>query len=136
MMMFKFFTRRRRRSNVELEIIQQERSHAVRRLLGTMGLIFLASVAFLGTMIVLPAWLELQSLRQQKASTERRLLKAQEEEEAAHSRYIWMMDPEYFEQIARDRANQAKDGETVVRRPTAADRPRPTPAQRDNPPQR
>ena len=30
-----------------------------------------------------------------------------------------MSDPEYFEQVARDRANQAKTGEYIIRRPTA-----------------
>ena len=130
--MFKLLFGRRRRSISELETIQQERSSAVRRVLCIMGLIFLALVAFLGSMLVLPAWLELQSLRQQKDSMQRRLLRAEDEEEAAHSRYIWMMGPEYFEQIARDRANQAKAGETVIRRPTPAHRTLSSPASRDN----
>lgn len=98
-------------------------------MLGICGLIFLALEAFLGTMLVLPAWLELQSLRQQREAVILKLDKARDEEEEAHDRFIWMMDPEYFEQVARDRANQAKDGEIVVRRPSATNRP-PTPAAR------
>jgi hypothetical protein len=30
-------------------------------------------------------------------------------------------DPEYYEQLARDRADMAKEGETIIRRPTPAD---------------
>ena len=88
-------------------------------MLSICGLIFLAFAAFLGFTLVLPASLELQSLQQQRESVLQRLNRAQEEEEEAHDRFIWMMDPEYFEQIARDRANQAKEGETVIRLPRA-----------------
>ena len=50
---------------------------------------------------------------------EQQLLKARQVESEAYHRFLWMDDPEYFEQIARDRANQAKAGEHIVRRPTA-----------------
>ena len=115
------FTRIRRRA--EQDRRREERLLAVWRMLSICGLIFLAFAAFLGFTLVLPASLELQSLQQQRESVIQRLNKAQEEEEEARDRFIWMMDPEYFEQIARDRANQAKDGETVIRRPDPTSRP-------------
>ena len=63
-----------------------------------------------------------QKLRQQREHTEFQLRRARAEEAEAHSRYIWMTtDPEYYEQLARDRADMAKEGETVIRRPTPAD---------------
>lgn len=128
--MIPFLTRRKRPTLDEMELIRQSRSQGIRRVLGVSGLIFLALVAFLASILVLPQRLELQSLQRKLERTELRLKRAQDEEAAAHSRYIWMMDPEYFEQMARDRANLAKDGETVIRRPDPADTP---PAQQTKP---
>ncbi len=101
-------------------------------MLSICGLIFLALEAFLGTMLVLPAWLELQTLRQQRELAIVKLDNAREEEEEAHDRFIWMMDPEYFEQVARDRANQAKEGEIVIRRPSSVNRLPAPPATPEN----
>lgn len=115
--MINIFTRRKRPTHQELEFLRHNRSMGIRRVLGVSGLIFLALVAFLASMLVLPPMLELQNLQREKELVELRLQRAQNEESEAHNRYIWMMDPEYFEQIARDRANQAKEGETVIRRP-------------------
>ncbi len=106
----------------ELESIRAKRTMGIRRVLGVFGLIFLGFVAFLASMLVLQPMLELQKLRQQKEHTEFQLRRARAEEAEAHSRYIWMTtDPEYYEQLARDRADMAKEGETIVRRPTPAD---------------
>lgn len=94
----------------------------IRRVLGVSALIFLGFVAFLGSMLILPPMLELQKLKQEKEHTEFQLRRARAEEAEAHSRYLWMTtDPEYYEQLARDRADMAKDGETVIRRPSPAD---------------
>lgn len=117
------FPRRKRPSLEEQEEIRQNRSQGIRSVLSVSGLIFLALVAFLASMLVLPPMLELQTLRREKERVELRLKRAQDEEHEAHSRYLWMMDPEYFEQIARDRANQAKEGETVIRRPSTPEQP-------------
>lgn len=124
------FPHRKRPSLEEQEEIRQNRSQGIRRVLGVSGLIFLALVAFLASMLVLPPMLELQNLRREKERVELLLKRAQEEEHEAHSRYLWMMDPEYFEQIARDRANQAKEGETVIRRPSAPEPPATPPAEK------
>lgn len=118
------FLRRRRPTLEEQAVIQQSRSRGIRSVLSVSGLIFLALVGFLATALVLPPLRDLQELRKERERVERRLQRAQDEENDAHSRYIWMMDPEYFEQIARDRANQAKEGETVIRRPVQAEPPR------------
>lgn len=127
------FLRRNRPTLEEQAVIQQSRSRGIRSVLSVSGLIFLALVAFLSTALVLPPLQELQSLRKEKERVQRRLQRAQDEENEAHSRYLWMMDPEYFEQIARDRANQAKEGETVIRRPAVTELPpvRPQPQRRD-----
>ena len=113
------FLSKRHRNQEEQDRRREEQMRAIWHMLSVCGLIFLSFTAFLGFILVLPAWLELQSLQQKKESVIRRLNKAQEEEEETHNRYIWMMDPEYFEQIARDRANQAKAGEKVIRRTRA-----------------
>lgn len=123
----RLFRKRRRPTQEELEYTQQSRSLGIRRVLGVSGLIFLALVAFLASMLVVPPMLELQNLRRERERVELRLQRAQYEEAEAHSRYLWMMDPEYFEQIARDRANQAKEGETVIRRPNTPAQPLPQP---------
>ena len=113
------FFRRNRPTLEEQAVIQQSRSRGIRSVLSVSGLVFLALVGFLATALVLPPLQELQALRKEKERVLHRLQRAQDEEQEAHSRYLWMMDPEYFEQIARDRANQAKEGETVIRRPAA-----------------
>lgn len=113
----------RRLNREEQDRRREQQMQAIWRMLSICGLIFLSFTVFLGFILVLPAWLELQSLRQQRESVVERLIKAQEEEEEARNRFIWMMDPEYFERTARDRANQAKDGETVIRRPGPANQP-------------
>lgn len=115
--------RRRRPTLEEQAVIQQSRSRGIRSVLSVSGLVFLALVAFLATALVLPPLHELHALRKERERVLHRLQRAQDEEYEAHSRYLWMMDPEYFEQIARDRANQAKPGETVIRRPAPAPLP-------------
>ncbi len=109
---------RRRRTLEELESIREDRTKGVRHILVVSGIIFLALVAFLGSMLVVPPMLDLQALRLEQERAELMLRRAQAEEAEARSRFMWMMDPEYFEQMARDRANQAKDGEKVIRRPS------------------
>lgn len=128
----RLFPKRRRLTQAELEFMQQNRSLGIRHVMVVSGLVFLALVAFLASMLVLPPMLELEKLRHEKERVELRLQRAQLEEAEAHNIYLWMMDPEYFEQIARDRANQAKKGETVIRRPnTPAPPVLPPPPRRD-----
>ena len=126
----RLFPKRRRLTHAELEYVQQNRSLGIRHVLVVSGLIFLALVAFLASMLVLPPMLELEKLRHEKERVEKRLQRAQYEEMEAHNLYLWMMDPEYFEQVARDRANQAKEGETVIRRPNEPAHPTPQPNRR------
>ncbi len=105
----------------ELEAIRNQRTMGIRRVMGVSGLILLGFVSFLGTMLVLQPMLELQQLRQQQAHAEYLLKRARAEEAEAHSRYLWMTDPEYYEQLARDRADMAREGEVIIRRPSPAD---------------
>lgn len=109
---------RRYRTLEELESIREHRTKGVRNILVVTGIIFLTFVAFLGGMLVVPPMLTLETLRLEQERAELMLRRAKAEEAEARSRYMWMMDPEYFEQLARDRANQAKDGEKVIRRPS------------------
>lgn len=109
--------RGRRRTLEELEDIRANRSAGIRRVIAVAGIIFLSLVVFLASMLILPPLLELKALEKQKSHYEFLLKRAKEAEKEAHDSFLWMSDPEYFEQIARDRANQAKDGETVIRRP-------------------
>ena len=105
----------------ELEALRSQRTRGIRRVMGVSGLILLGFVAFLGSMLVLQPMLELQDLKLKKEQTEYQLRKAQAEEEEARDRVLWMNDPEYYENVARDRADMAKEGETIIRRPTPAD---------------
>lgn len=116
----------RRRSIEELEEIRASRSNGIRGVLRVSGIIFLVLVSFLVSMLLLTPFLELYSLRQEKEHVEELLRRARMEEEKAHNHFLWMTDPEYYEQIARDSANQAKEGEHVIRRP-AADTQKETP---------
>ncbi len=106
-----------RRTNEELEMLRLEDSRGISRVLAMLGLIFLVLESFLAVMLVLPAWLKRQELVFEREYMEQALQQAQQIEEEAHNRFLWMMDPEYLEQIARDRANQAKPNEKVIRRP-------------------
>jgi len=110
----------------ELEDIRANRSAGIRRVIAVAGIIFLALVVFLASMLILPPLLELKTLEKQQAHYELLLKRAKEAEKEAHDSFLWMSDPEYFEQIARDRANQAKDGETVIRRPAKTTIPAPS----------
>lgn len=104
----------------EREARRADRVNGIRSVLGVAGIIFLVLVAFIASMLVLTPLLELASLEQEKEHVQELLRRAKAEEEEAHNRFRWISDDsEYFEQQARDRANQAKDGEVVVRRPTA-----------------
>ena len=117
--MFDFFKLRRMPTLEELEREHERRSRGIRSMLKVAGIIFLALVAFISSMLLLNPMLQLHSLEQEKIRAEQQLLKARQVESEAYHRFLWMDDPEYFEQIARDRANQAKAGEHIVRRPTA-----------------
>lgn len=117
--MFDFFKLRRMPTLEEIARERERRSRGIRSMLKVAGVIFLALVAFISSMLLLNPMLQLHSLEQEKVRAEQQLLKARQVESEAYHRFLWMDDPEYFEQIARDRANQAKAGEHIVRRPTA-----------------
>ncbi|MBQ7024496.1 MAG: septum formation initiator family protein [Akkermansia sp.] len=106
----------------ELDAIRARRTAGISHVLGVTALIFLGFVAFLASMLVLKPLLELQKLRQLKEHTEYQLQRARAEEAEAQNIYMWMTsDPEFYEQLARDRADMAKEGEIIIRRPTPAD---------------
>ncbi|MBQ3240843.1 MAG: septum formation initiator family protein [Akkermansia sp.] len=123
--MFDLF-RKRRRTLEELEEVRSGRAAGIRAVITVVGIIFLVLVSFLVSMLALTPMLELQALRQQKKRVEELLILKRKEEKEAHDRFRWTADPEYFEQIARDRANMVKEGETVIRR---AEEEEPAPAE-------
>ncbi|MBE6409555.1 MAG: septum formation initiator family protein [Akkermansia sp.] len=129
-MMFLFRTRRR--TLEELEEVRSGRAAGIRAVITVLGIIFLVLVSFLVSMLALTPMLELQALRQQKKRVEELLILKRKEEKEAHDRFRWTADPEYFEQLARDRANMAMEGETVIRRPEKKETPPPTPQPRRN----
>lgn len=113
------FFQRLRPTLEELDFRRSTRAEGIRGVLKVFGIIFILLVAFLVSMLLLTPLVDLYLLEQEKERVERQLQTAKAEEAEAHDRLRWMMDPEYFEQLARDRANMAKDGEIIVRRPTA-----------------
>ncbi len=127
-MMFLF--RKRHRTLEELEEVRSGRAAGIRAVITVLGIIFLVLVSFLVSMLALTPMLELQALRQQKKRVEELLILKRKEEKEAHDRFRWTADPEYFEQLARDRANMAMEGETVIRRPEKKETPPPTPQPR------
>lgn len=127
-MMFLF--RKRHRTLEELEEVRSGRAAGIRAVITVLGIIFLVLVSFLVSMLALTPMLELQALRQQKKRVEELLILKRKEEKEAHDRFRWTADPEYFEQLARDRANMAMEGETVIRRPEKKETPPTTPQPR------
>ncbi|MBQ8517853.1 MAG: septum formation initiator family protein [Akkermansia sp.] len=125
-----FLFRKRRRTLEELEEVRSGRAAGIRAVITVLGIIFLVLVTFLVSMLALTPMLELQALRQQKKRVEELLILKRKEEKEAHDRFRWTADPEYFEQLARDRANMALEGETVIRRPEKNDTPPPAPQPR------
>lgn len=117
--MFLPFSTRRIPTLEEIEDARQRRSRGIRGMLKVAGVIILALVAFISSMLLLNPMLQLHSLEQERARAQQQLQRARIVENEAYHRFLWMNDPEYFEQIARDRANQAKEGEHIIRRPTA-----------------
>ncbi len=103
----------------EIEEQRLNRSRGIRGMIKVTGIIFLMLVAFLASMLLLTPLLELHTLEQEREHAQHQLQRARQAETEAYKRFLWMSDPEYFEQMARDRANLAKTGEHVVRRPTA-----------------
>ncbi len=99
----------------ELETKREHRADGIRGVIGVTTIILLVLVSFLVSTLVLPPLMELHKLKQQLRLAQAQLRHAQKEEAEARDRFVWMQDPEYFEQIARERANQAKPGETVIR---------------------
>lgn len=115
---------RTRSSQEEADARQVTRQRGVAVMLSVAGTIFLVLVAFLTSMLILNPLLELYHLEQDRDQAQEEYRRAKAEETQAANQFHWMMDPEYFEQMARDRANQAKDGETVIHR-AAPERPVP-----------
>ncbi len=108
-----------------LKEIQERRDKRNKGLHGVIkvgGIIFLVLAAVIISMLLLSPVLELHKLEQERELALQQLQQAMATETEARNKFQWMSDPEYFEQIARDRANQAKEGETIVRRPTAEER--------------
>ncbi len=110
-----FFRAARRRRIDELERLRQQRSEGIRHILPVFGLILLVSIAFLSSLIVLTPLFGLRRLEEERGAMRKQLARARADMERAHNESRWMQDPEYFEQMARDRANLAKEGETVLR---------------------
>ncbi|MBP3500345.1 MAG: septum formation initiator family protein [Akkermansia sp.] len=120
-MQFPFISRR----IPTLEEIQEQRdirSKGIHGMIKVAGIIFLVLVALIASMLLLNPILELHTLEQERARAEQQLRRAKATEAEAYNKLLWMSDPEYFEQMARDRANQAKEGEHIIRRPTAEER--------------
>lgn len=128
--MFSRSSSRNRPTLLELEEIRENRTLGIRRVFVVSGLIILSFVAFLASMLVLPPLIELRALEQQRDLELRRLRQTQAEEARQKSIYDSMQDAEFFEHMARDRGNLAKDGETVIRRPAVA-KPVTAPPRRD-----
>lgn len=103
----------------EIEEQRDKRSRGIRGMIKVTGVIFMVLVAIIASMLLLTPVLELHTLEQERDRARQRLNQARSTEAEAYNKFLWMSDPEYFEQIARDRANQAKAGEHIVRRPTA-----------------
>lgn len=117
-MQFPFFKRR----IPTLEELQEQRdirTKGIHGMIKVTGIIFLVLVALIASVFLLTPILELHMLEQDRTSAEQQLKRAKAIEREAYNKLLWMSDPEYFEQMARDRANQAKEGEHVIRRPTA-----------------
>ena len=103
----------------EIEDQRIRRARGLRGMIKVAGIIFLVLVAFLASMTLLTPLLELHTLEQERERAQAQLVRARQQETEAYNRFLWMSDPDYFEQVARDRANQAKTGEHIIRRPTA-----------------
>ncbi len=116
-----FFTRRIPTLE-EIEAQRLSRTQGIRGMIKVAGIIVLVLVAFLSSMLLLTPLMELHALEQEREQAQHRLKRAKAVESEAYNRFLWMSDPEYFEQMARDRANQAKAGEHIIRRPTAEER--------------
>lgn len=125
------FLRRHRRTLEELEEVRSNRAAGIRAVITVLGIIFLVLVSFLVSMLALTPLLELQALKQQKKRVEEQLILKRKEEKEAHDRFLWTADPEYFENLARDRANMALEGETVIRPPEDTPDQQPSQPKRD-----
>ncbi len=99
----------------EAEEARERRAAGIRSVIGVSTLILLVLVSILMGTLVLSPLLELRTLERRLATVKAQLEQVRKEEAREHDFNRWMDDPEFFEQIARERANQAKPGETVIR---------------------
>ena len=107
----------------ERDRLRESRQHGISGLIVLAGVILLVLVLFLAFLLVLNPLLELYRLEQNRDQAQSEYNRAKAAETQAYNEFHWLMDPEYFEQVARDRANQAKAGETVIHRPAPERKP-------------
>lgn len=102
-------------SLAEMQGIEPENTPQLRSISLLLAIVAIGILVISLTAIMLPSHAELASLRERLRHTEEQLAKAKKEEEQARNHLKWMQDPEYAEQIARDKANQALPFETIIR---------------------
>ena len=107
----------------DLEERRASRQHGINGMIVLAGMVLLVMVLFLASLLVLNPLMDLYRLEQDRDQAQSEYNRAKAAETQAYNEFHWMMDPEYFEQVARDRANQAKAGETVIHRPAPERRP-------------
>ncbi len=96
------------------EAQNEHMAEGTRALIAVLGLILLVLVAFAGSLLVLQPRKLRDDLKNELQEAREELARAKQEVERARERYLWMQDPEYLEQIARDVAQQAYPEERVI----------------------
>ncbi|MFI3244348.1 MAG: septum formation initiator family protein [Akkermansia sp.] len=120
---------KRQRSLEQMQGIErEERNHGLERIYFLLIVLLFISICVGVSAFLLPPHTELASLREELEAKREQVARAKAKEEQARAHLKWLEDPEYAEQIARDQANQAMEGETIIRpKPAEPSKPEPKP---------
>ncbi len=107
---------KRQRSLEKMQGIErEERNEGLQRIYFLLAVLAFI-IVFVGVaFFILPPHTELASLREELEAKREQVARAKSQEEQARAHLKWLEDPEYAEQIARDQANQAMQGEIIIR---------------------
>ncbi len=107
---------KRQRSLDKMQGIErEERNEGISRIYFLLVVLLFIGIFIGVAFIILPPHTELASLREELEAKREQVARAKAQEEQARAHLKWLEDPEYAEQIARDQANQAMEGETIIR---------------------
>jgi len=96
------------------QFLRDKRISGMRSLVFSLGIIFLLALAFVMAILIIPPHGDLYQLEEKLQTTKAERARSKRDAKIAKKNLEWMQDPEFIEQIARDRANLAYPDEKII----------------------